>query len=313
MTKITLHGNLSEKVGRKVWNLSVSSVKEAIRAIESQSKKLYKAFISNDKKDIKYRILINGKDFLFDESKNVNSAEGLNASELAMALPKIKTIDFVPVFEGAGGGGDDGGTDAKSIIAIVAGIALIAFSFGNPALIMAGIGLIAAGVTNLLTPKPKFDDFEEIESGGGKKNELFSGPQNTIKEGGPVFVGYGRLLIGSHVIHSTLKTFDVENGEEIDKSKYTRYSYWGNEYYGLDYRNQILIPDPENPDRNIKVNTANQAKEEVTNRELSSLSIPTQNAVGQVTNYPGGEETEFVFELQDGSYFYCNNSEVNNS
>ena len=313
MTKITLHGNLSEKVGRKVWNLSVSSVKEAIRAIESQSKKLYKAFISNDKKDIKYRILINGKDFLFDESKNVNSVEGLNASELAMALPKIKTIDFVPVFEGAGGGGDDGGTDAKSIIAIVAGIALIAFSFGNPALIMAGIGLIAAGVTNLLTPKPKFDDFEEIESGGGRKNELFSGPQNTIKEGGPVFVGYGRLLIGSHVIHSTLKTFDVKNGEEIDKSKYTRYSYWGNEYYGLDYRNQILIPDPENPDRNKKVNTANQAKEEVTNRELSSLSIPTQNAVGQVTNYPGGEETEFVFELQDGSYFYCNNSEVNNS
>ena len=315
MTKITLHGNLSEKVGRKVWNLSVSSVKEAIRAIESQSKKLYKAFISNDKKDIKYRILINGKDFLFDESKNVNSAEGLNASELAMSLPRIKTIDFVPVFEGAGGGGDDGGTDAKSIIAIVAGLALIVFSGGNPALIMAGIGLIAAGVTNLLTPKPKFDDFEEIESGGGKKNELFSGPQNTIKEGGPVFVGYGRLLIGSHVIHSTLKTFDVKNGEEIDKSKYTRYSYWGNEYYGLDYRNQILIPDPdpENPNNKRKVNTANQAKEEVTNRELSNLSIPTQNAVGQVTNYPGGEETEFVFELQDGSYFYCNNNEVNNS
>lgn len=306
MTKITLHGNLSEKVGRKVWNLSVSSVKEAIRAIESQSKKLYKAFISNDKKDIKYRILINGKDFLFDESKNVNSAEGLNASELAMTLPKIKTIDFVPVFEGAGGGGDDGGTDAKSIIAIVAGLALIVFSGGNPALIMAGIGLIAAGVTNLLTPKPKFDDFEEIESGGGKKNELFSGPQNTIKEGGPVFVGYGRLLIGSHVIHSTLKTFDVKNGEEIDKSKYTRYSYWGNEYYGLDYRNQMLI-------NGEKVNTANQAKEEVTNRELSSLSIPTQNAVGQVTNYPGGEETEFLFELQDGSYFYCNNNEVDNS
>ena len=113
-------------------------------------------------------------------------------------------------------------------------------------------------------------------------------------------------MIGSHVIHSTLKTFDVKNGEEIDKSKYTRYSYWGNEYYGLDYRNQMLI-------NGEKVNTANQAKEEVTNRELSSLSIPTQNAVGQVTNYPGGEETEFVFELQDGSYFYCNNNEVNNS
>ena len=71
MTKITLHGNLSEKVGRKVWNLSVSSVREAIAAIESQSKKLYKAFIQNDKKDIKYRVLIKGKDFLFDTNKSL--------------------------------------------------------------------------------------------------------------------------------------------------------------------------------------------------------------------------------------------------
>ena len=303
MTKVTLHGNLSDKVGKKIWNLSVSSVKEALSAIEIQSKKLYKTFIQNDKKDIKYRILINGRDFLFDKEKGVDSEEGLNSSELAMNLPNIKTIDFIPVIEGAGGGGDDGGTGAKSIIAIVAGVLLIAFSFGNPAMIMAGIGLIAAGVTNLLTPKPKFDDFEEIEGGGGRKNELFSGPQNTIREGGPVFVGYGRLLIGSHVIHSSIKTFDVKNGEEVDKSKYTRYSYWGNEYYGLDYRHSIKVDDE-------KQNVSNLAKKQIIDeRDFSSLSKPKQNKVGEVTNYPGGKESEYIFELQDGSYFYCNKDE----
>ncbi len=304
MTKVTLHGNLSEKVGKKIWNLSVSSVKEALSAIEIQSKKLYKTFIQNDKKDIKYRILINGRDFLFDKEKGVDTEEGLNSSELAMNLSNIKTIDFIPVIEGAGGGGDDGGTGAKSIIAIVVGILLIVFSGGNPAVIMAGIGLIAAGVTNLLTPKPKFDDFEEIEGGGGRKNELFSGPQNTIREGGPVFVGYGRLLIGSHVIYSSIKTFDVENGEEVDKSKYTRYSYWGNEYYGLDYRRKIKVEEEGTQ------NISNLAKKQIIDeRDFSSLSKPKQNKVGEVTNYPGGEKTEYLFELQDGRYFYCNKEE----
>ena len=78
MTKVTLHGNLGEKVGKKIWNLSILSVSEAIRAIESQSKKLFKTFIQNDKKDIKYRVLINGKDFLYDRTKNINTPEGLS-------------------------------------------------------------------------------------------------------------------------------------------------------------------------------------------------------------------------------------------
>ena len=39
LTTIKLHGALGEKVGRDVWKFSVSTVGEAIRAIESQSKK----------------------------------------------------------------------------------------------------------------------------------------------------------------------------------------------------------------------------------------------------------------------------------
>jgi hypothetical protein len=95
------------------------------------------------------------------------------------------------------------------------------------ALVMGGIGLVAAGVTNLLTEMPKFGDFREIEQGGGKAY-LLGGPQNTIREGGPVFVGYGRLMAGSHVIQSALDTVDSP-AEVLPKDT------WGQTKYGLLY------------------------------------------------------------------------------
>ena len=38
---------------------------------------------------------------------------------------------------------------------------------------------------------------------------LFSGPVNVINEGGPVPIGYGRLIVGSQVIMSTYGTTKV--------------------------------------------------------------------------------------------------------
>jgi predicted phage tail protein len=40
------------------------------------------------------------------------------------------------------------------------------------------------------------------KSGGGK-SYLFDGPTNTAGEGGPIPIGYGRLLIGSKTISAT--------------------------------------------------------------------------------------------------------------
>ena len=207
-TNITLHGVLAEQMGRSNWQLAIESVGEAIRGIQANTKKLYQQLIDNDKKNIKYRVLINKRDFLFEEGKDPNTQEGLRSSELMMKSKKIKTIDIVPVLEGA----DE---DGKSILGIIVGIALIATGIFAPVgmfaapLIMGGIGLIVAGVANLLTPEPEFEDFREIEQ-GGRPSYIFSGPQNTVREGGPVFIGYGRLLVGSHVIQTSLDTFDTD-------------------------------------------------------------------------------------------------------
>ena len=52
LVNVQLHGVLAEQVGRDTWKIAVSSVGEALRAIESQSKKLFRNLIENHKKNI---------------------------------------------------------------------------------------------------------------------------------------------------------------------------------------------------------------------------------------------------------------------
>ena len=58
MVKITLHGKLGEEIGKE-WNLEISSINEAFRAIEANTRKLRKWIINN--KNYQYYILLNKK------------------------------------------------------------------------------------------------------------------------------------------------------------------------------------------------------------------------------------------------------------
>lgn len=235
LVNIKIHGILGKQLGKNEWKLKARSVGDAVRGIQCNSKKLYSQLVENDKKNIRYRVLINNEDFLTEEGKDPNTPEGFMNSELVRDFDNLKTIDIVPVLEGS--------DDFMSIFTIVIGIALIATGIGAAggfsafmagqgsmmamAQVVGGLGLVAAGVTNLLTPMPKFGDFREIEQGGAR-SYLFNGPENTIREGGPVFVGYGRLLVGSHVIQSSSDVVDTD--AEV-KPKDT----WGETKYGLLY------------------------------------------------------------------------------
>ena len=230
LVDIKLHGLLGEQMGQSEWKLAVKSVGDAVRGIQCNSKKFYSQLLENDKKNIRYRVLINEQDFEVEEGKDPNTQEGLATSGLMMKREGIERIDIVPVLEGS--------DDIFSIITIIIGVVLIAVGAGwlgvkvisagmKAALVMGGLGLVAAGITNLLTEMPQFGDFREIEQGGGKAY-LLTGPQNTVREGGPVFVGYGRLQIGSHVIQSALDTVD-------SPAEVTPKDTWGQTKYGLLY------------------------------------------------------------------------------
>tara|TARA_Y100000004_G_scaffold39400_1_gene42423 strand:- start:697 stop:1329 length:633 start_codon:yes stop_codon:yes gene_type:complete len=190
LAKVNFHGNLGKRLGRKSWNLSVSSVREAFHAVNTLTeRKLSKIFLADHEKRLRYQVKINNKPI---DSSNINpdNIQTILDSELCINT-KIETIDIIPLLEGSG-------SKVMGVIMTVVGVVLIAT--GNVA---AGLALLSAGASVLLAKPPKFDDFREIEEGKKKVSYLFDGPTNAANEGGPVPIGYGRLIVGSQVIQTS--------------------------------------------------------------------------------------------------------------
>ena len=204
LVRIKLHGHLGKTMKKRVWSLSVETVSEAINAINILSNnKLKKRLIKDHRENIKYNVLIDGRDFMHEDPLDIKKPETIKSSELCLKNNKMKTIDLIPIIEGAG--------DGINIFTIILAIVLIVWGFiiaaaGNPqlgyAMVMAGLGLLAAGISNLIAKAPKPG---EISDSIG--SYMFNGPQNTDKEGNPVPVGYGRLLVGSQIVAAS---YDID-------------------------------------------------------------------------------------------------------
>ena len=227
MTNITLHGEIAEQVGKENWSLNVTSIKEALRAIQVLSKgKLLKYLIGAAEKSVEYKVLVNKREIINPESISLEMPESIVNSELVMINEKLDSLDIVPIIKGAGGG--SGNNTTKGVLALVLAVVLIAtgvfapagFGIGlsvtasatlSGALIGAGIGLAVTGVTLLMMSPPKFEDFRKIqENGGSKPSYLFDGPSNVIGEGGPVPIGYGRMKIGSQTVEVSVNNVEMD-------------------------------------------------------------------------------------------------------
>ena len=217
IVRIKFHGNLGKRLKKDTWNLAVESVSEAFYAVDTMSKRnLVKCLIEDSEKQLQYQVKVDNKPI--DTSKiDPEKLSTIENSELCIKR-KIKTIDIIPLLEGSGGGGG-------ALMAIV-GILLIVATGGLGAIaagktltamqtfgLMAGMALVTGGISMMLAKPPKFDDFREIEQTKKSTSYLFGGPVNTANEGGPVPIGYGRLIAGSQVIQSSLNTRELTVGE----------------------------------------------------------------------------------------------------
>ena len=127
-------------------------------------------------------------------------------------------ISIVPVLAGAGAAGR-----------IIAGIAIIALSFGIGAIASAGVALgglagigsvgtifvgigaslVLGGVAQLLAPTPKIATGPDTQN-DPRKSYSFSGIQNTSRQGVPVPIVYGETIVGSVVISAGIDTVQVQ-------------------------------------------------------------------------------------------------------
>ena len=196
LRKVKLYGELADFVGHKELDAVINSTAEAIRFLVTNFPKL-EAHMS----DKHYRVLIDDYDIDKNEIHNP-----IGQSD----------ISIVPVITGAGGVGR-----------ALAGVALIglAFATGGAGLSLGlsgftggagisavvgniGIGLTLMGVSEMLFPLPKPQDFNNEED--PRISFSFSGVQNTSRAGTSHPIAYGEIVTGSVVISAGIDTNQVQ-------------------------------------------------------------------------------------------------------
>lgn len=187
LKKIKLYGDLAEKFGYE-FELAVRTPAEAIKALCANFPKM-KQHLQSDTQG--YIVKVEGT------SKDV---EGL-----FLPIGSRETLHIIPNISGAGK--TPGVNIIIGAVLIYAGV-MFAGGPTNPVgsfLINAGASMIFAGVAALLfAPSERVPDANDKN----KPSYQFNGVVNTTKEGYPVPIGYGELIVGSAIISGGLNTHD---------------------------------------------------------------------------------------------------------
>jgi predicted phage tail protein len=187
--KVHLLGNLSQF--GEVWDMEAKSIADVVQLIDCQEQGFRKFLIDAAESGLDMAIV--GKDFRVEEPDEL-LFENLGPEEVYISL--------VPAGSKKGWG--------KILLAVVLIATAILMPGGFLAagaeasvyattLLTVGISIGLQGITQLLAKTPDGDDQKTKEG-------LFDGPTSTLKQGQPVPVLYGELLIGGAPIHVDLTT-----------------------------------------------------------------------------------------------------------
>jgi predicted phage tail protein len=178
---IRLYGQLAKFIGERKFLAEVASAAEAVRFLVANYPQL-----ETHMADGQYRVLVGKRDIDCDELHHPSGDK--------------EEIRIIPVIAGAGVVGR-----------IILGAALLVAAFAIPGFaawagptaysLVVGVGasLFLGGVAQLLTPVPKVPSGNDSQD-DPRRSYSFSGIQNTSRQGVPVPICYGEVLVGSVVI-----------------------------------------------------------------------------------------------------------------
>ncbi|MBB5469378.1 putative phage tail protein [Paraburkholderia sp. CI2] len=173
MITVRFYGDLRRRFGRE-WSLEVRSPREALHALMIQLPGLRGYFREYATRSF----LVRGQHQDYDEND--------------LHYPLVRgVLKVVPLVRGAGSYGK-----------ILAGIAIAVVGVFVPvvgaAMISLGVSLALSGIAQLLAPRPAAT--ATPEKADNQPSLAFDGAVNTMGQGGPVPLGYGRLLVGSAIV-----------------------------------------------------------------------------------------------------------------
>jgi predicted phage tail protein len=178
LRKIYLEGDMGDKFGR-VAQVKAETVREVIQYLDANYTGVKEYLLDKNSKNIAFKIKI-GDQYVDDDR------------ELVLPLDKGDII-ITPVPAGS-----------KGAFKLIVGIILIVVSLINPALapflMPIGLGLVSAGLAELMAPDPATDATDDAKEG-----YLFQGAEQSLPEGSAVPLLYGELRVPGQAISFNLR------------------------------------------------------------------------------------------------------------
>lgn len=189
LTTVKLYGHLRKRFGT-VFRFDIDTIAEAVRALDANCKGFRQYLIEHSEPG--YRVIVNGR--------------AVGEEELQLAISAGTEIKIVPVVQGAGDGKAIGQIILGAVLVIAAiVVAVVTYGVASPlvglaisAMASVGVGLLAGGITQLLSPGMAATNTEK------EKNQAqsfgFGRAEDTALQGLPVPIGYGTMMVEGYPV-----------------------------------------------------------------------------------------------------------------
>ena len=210
MKVVKVYGALRKRLGQCRFQFEADTPAQAIKALCANFPGLDKWLIDSEQDGVGYRVTI-GKERIGEDE----------AATLLMPWSERDVFSITPVIAGAGDGFGSifAGIGLIALAFVIgpaaggflgigagfggAGMGLVGGAFAS-AVGFLGVSMVVGGVAQMLSPAPTFSGFERGKEAARLESFTFSGITNTVQQGMPVPICYGRCFIGSAVISSGL-------------------------------------------------------------------------------------------------------------
>ena len=193
MKVVKVYGALRKLLGKTQFEFVADTPAQAMRALLANFPQLERWLIDSEKRGVAYRVTV-GKQKVHND----------DMSGMFAPWSEQDVFSITPVLTGAG----------RGFGSILAGVALVALTLIPGGLPIAGtlatkIGLfggalILGGIAEMISPVPKPPrEASKLESNS------FSAIQQTVRQGVPVPIAYGRVFVGSAVVSAGLDVDQV--------------------------------------------------------------------------------------------------------
>lgn len=192
LKKIRLHGVLGDKFGR-VHKLAVDSPQEAVKALSTIIPGFHRFMIDSERMGLTFAVFEGKRNLSKDELMLAANGDDIRISPIVI------------------------GSKKAGVFQTILGAVLIAVSVWNPGFLAlsasaqagmfaAGSSMMLGGVVQMLSPMQ--GGLASRQSEENKPSYAFGGPVNTIAQGNPVGILYGKRRIGGAIISAGIYAED---------------------------------------------------------------------------------------------------------